>query len=127
MKISQKQIDAVSALAGPKRYEHFIKVVADRQEVWGLYKDGWALAATDDGQKVFPVWPAKEYAELCAEKEWRGYEAEPFSLDDFMSELLPNLQSDRVLIGIFYTPLNNGITPEIEQVLSDLERELENY
>jgi len=127
MKISQKQIDAVSALAGPKRYEHFIKVVADRQEVWGLYKDGWALAATDDGQKVFPVWPAKEYAELCADKEWMGYEAESFSLDDFMGELLPNLQSDRVLIGIFYTPVNNGITPEIEQVLNDLELELENY
>lgn len=127
MKINQKQIDAVTALIGPKRYEHFVKVIADSQEVWGLYKDGWALAATDDNQKVFPVWPAKEYAELCAKKEWIGYEAESFSLDEFMNELLPNLKSDGVLIGIFYTPLKGGVTPTIEQLLNDIERELENY
>ncbi|MEQ1187758.1 MULTISPECIES: DUF2750 domain-containing protein [Acinetobacter] len=127
MKISQKQIDAVIALEGAKRYKHFIKVIADTQEVWGLYKDGWALAGTEDNQKVFPVWPAKEYAELCAEHEWGGYEAELISLDDFMNELLPTLKDDEVLIGIFYTPLNNGVTPEIEEVLNDLELELENY
>ena len=127
MKLSQKQIDAVIALEGSKRYKHFIKVIADTQEVWGLYKDGWALAGTEDNRKVFPVWPAKEYAELCAENEWVGYEAEPISLEDFMNELLPTLKDDEVLIGIFYTPLNNGLTPEIGQVLNDLELELENY
>lgn len=36
MKISQKQIDAVIALEGAKRYKHFIKVIADTQQVWGL-------------------------------------------------------------------------------------------
>lgn len=127
MKLSQKQIDAIIALDGSNRYKHFIKVIADTQEVWGLYKDGWALAGTEDNQKVFPVWPAKEYAELCAESEWGGYEAELISLDDFMNELLPTLKDDEVLIGIFYTPLNNGVTPEIEQILNDLEHELENY
>ncbi|CAI3123355.1 hypothetical protein MWMV2_MWMV2_01180 [Acinetobacter oleivorans] len=44
-----------------------------------------------------------------------------------MNELLPTLKDDEVLIGIFYTPLNNGVTPEIEQVLNDLELELKNY
>lgn len=127
MRISQKQIDAVIALESTKRYRHFIKVIADTQEVWGLYKDGWALAGTEDNQKVFPVWPAKKYAELCAENEWVGYEAEPFSLDDFMNELLPTLKDDEVLIGVFYTPLDNGVTSEIGQVLKDLEFELENY
>lgn len=127
MKLSQKQIDAVIALDGSKRYKHFIKVIADTQEVWGLYKDGWALAGTEDKRKVFPVWPVKEYAELCSENEWVGYEAELFPLDDFVNELLPTLKDDEVSIGIFYTPLNNGITPEIGQVLNDLEHELENY
>jgi hypothetical protein len=127
MKINQKQIESVIALPGPKRYEHFIKVVADWEEVWGLYQDGWALAATDDGQKVFPVWPAKEYAELCAAKEWSGYKPESFSLTDFMEELLPNLKSDGVLPGVFYTPSDKGVTPTVDQVLADLNKELENY
>lgn len=47
------------------------------------------------------MWPAKEYAELCAENEWVGYEAEPFSLDDFMNELFSTLKDDEVLIGVF--------------------------
>lgn len=44
-----------------------------------------------------------------------------------MNELLPTLKDDEILIGIFYTPLNNGITPEIGQILNDLKFELENY
>lgn len=127
MKISQKRIESVVALPGSKRYEHFIKVAADCEEVWGLYQDGWALAATDDGQKVFPVWPSKEYAELCKEKEWAGYEAESFSLADFMDELLPNLKSDGVLLGVFYTPSDKGTTPTVDQVIQDLNHELGNY
>lgn len=127
MKINPKQIESVTALDGPKRYEHFVKVVADWEEVWGLYQDGWALASSDDGQQVFPLWPAKEYAQLCADKEWNGYKPESFSLEDFMTELLPNLKNDGVLPGIFYTPSDNGMTPTVDQLLADLNEELENY
>ncbi|MDX3775642.1 DUF2750 domain-containing protein [Chromatiaceae bacterium AAb-1] len=127
MKISQKQIESVLALSGMKRYEHFIKIVVDWEEVWGLYQDGWAMAATEEGQNVFPLWPAKEYAELCAKDEWAGYKAESFSLSDFMNELLPNLKNDSVLPGIFYTPSDKGVTPTVNQVLDDLKKELENY
>lgn len=70
MQVNPKQMEAVLALPGIKRFEHFIKVIADWQEVWGLYQDGWALAAADDGTTVFPLWPAKEYAQVCAENEW---------------------------------------------------------
>ena len=127
MKLNQKQINSVIALPGPKRYEHFVKVVCDWEEVWGLYSDGWALAITDDGQQVFPLWPAKEYAALCANKDWQGYSPESFSLEDFMSELLPNLKSDGVLPGVFYTSSDRGVTPPIDQLQADLNKELENY
>ena len=75
MALNPKQIAAVMALPGPRRFEHFIKVVADRQQVWGLYDDGWALAGTDDGAAVFPFWPAEEYALACVANEC-GIEAE---------------------------------------------------
>lgn len=127
MKINQRQIDAILALPSSKRYEHFIKVVADCQEVWGLYDKGWALAATDAGETVFPLWPAQEYAALCAEKEWSGYAPEPFSLDDLLNELLPKLKQDGVLLGVFYTPSDKGVTPGIDQFMDDLSRELDRY
>jgi hypothetical protein len=127
IKIGQKQIDAVLALSANKRYEYFIKVVADWEEVWGLYQNGWALAATDTGAPVFPLWPAKEYANLCAKKEWSGYIPEVISLESFMVELVPNLKADSVLVGVFYTPENRGITPPLDKLVTDISHELEKY
>ena len=127
MKINQKQIDAVLKLSGAERYQHFVKKIADWEEVWGLYQDGWALLETENNQQAFPVWPAKEYAELCAQNEWSGYEPESFSLDDFMEELLPNLSNDGVLPAVFMTPSCKGVTIDASQLISDLNKELENY
>lgn len=127
MKVNSKQLAAVVALPGNKRYEHFIKVVTDNEQIWGLYNDGWALAADDNGTTVFPMWPAKEYAEICTEKEWAGYQPKAFSLDDLFNELLPKLKRDGVLPGVFFTPNSKGLTPPIEQLKHDINNELKNY
>ena len=127
MHVNPKQMEAVLALPGIKRFEHFIKVIADWQEVWGLYQEGWALAAADDGTTVFPLWPAKEYAQVCAENEWRGYEPRSISLSDFTDVLLPKLKADGVLPGIFFTPSSKGLTPSIDELKAALDAELQNY
>lgn len=127
MQVNPKQMETVLALPGIQRFEHFIKVIADWQEVWGLYQDGWALAAADDGTTVFPLWPAKEYAQVCAENEWRGYEPRSVSLSDFTDVLLPKLKADGVLPGIFFTPSSKGLTPSIDELKGALDAELQNY
>lgn len=127
MKVSPKQMEALLALPGVARFEHFIKVIADWQEVWGLYQGGWALAAADDGTTIFPLWPAKEYAQVCAANEWTGYEPRSISLDDFTEVLLPKLKLDGVLPGVFFTPASKGVTPSIYELSSALEAELKNY
>ncbi len=128
MKISQKQLEAVIALPAPKRYSHFIKLVADNEQVWGLYCNGWALAATDEGnQAVFPVWPAREYAELCQASTWS--ECAPKSIDiyEFIDTVIPELREDGIKIYIFYLPNNCGVIPEYQQLLEDLNSELARY
>jgi hypothetical protein len=128
MKINQKQFEAVTALSGDKRYECFIKTIADTEVVWALWEDGWALATDDiSGQPVFPFWPALEYAKACAINEWGGYEPSSLPLDEFMNELLPKLKEDGVLPGIFFTSEGKGPTPSIEQLLDDIHLEFENY
>lgn len=122
-----KQLAGVFALPADKRFWHFIKMVADREKAWGLYQDGWAMAGTDDGEMVFPLWPAREYAEACALDNWTGYEASEIPLDDLMNELLPKLKADGVLPGILPTPGGNGATPPVEDVLAALEEELQRY
>ncbi|RZN07562.1 DUF2750 domain-containing protein [Bradyrhizobium genosp. SA-3] len=127
MRAPPKQMAAVLALPGIKRFEHFVKVVADRQALWGLYRDGWALAAADDGATVFPLWPAEEYAEVCASNEWSGYEPRSITLSDFIEVLLPKLQQDGVLPGVFFTPASKGVTPSADELKSALEAELQKY
>jgi hypothetical protein len=127
MKITPKQIEAVLALPSNIRFKHFIKVVADWGEVWGLYQDGWALAATDDGEPVFPLWPAKEYAQICAINEWSGYEPRSINLNNFLEVFLLKLKADGVLPGVFLTPKSKGITPSVDELQSAIETELKKY
>lgn len=127
MKISSKQMDAVLRLSGAARFEHFVKVVADRQEAWGLYDGGWALAATDDGTPVFPLWPASEYAEICAEKEWTGHVPRSMTLVDLVDLLLPRLRADGVLPGVFSTPSSKGVTLSCDELRAALDAELAKY
>ncbi|MFZ5638570.1 MAG: DUF2750 domain-containing protein [Pseudomonadota bacterium] len=127
MAISKKQLESVIALPGQKRFEIFIKSIADWQQAWGLYQDGWALAATDDGVTVFPLWPAKEYAEVCAENEWENFEPRPISLEDLLEALLPRLKNDGILPGVFYTPSSNGVTPSVDELVGAINEELEKY
>lgn len=124
IKLGAQQLADVVTLSAPQRYAHFVRQVAETGEVWGLYRDGWALARTDDGSLVFAMWPASEFADLCAEFEWDGYEPLAFPLDDLVQDLLPQLEEDGVLPGIFYTPGDRGLTPTIYMLRVDLERAL---
>jgi len=127
MIVDQRQMQAVLALPGDRRFLHFVKVVADRQEAWGLYQDGWALAATDDGVPVFPLWPAREYAEACAVGAWVDYSPRGIKLDDITTQLLPRLNEDGVLPGIFMTTKDKAVTPTIGELLESIEAELKKY
>jgi hypothetical protein len=126
MKLAPKQIAAVTALDGPERYRHFIKQVADTQEVWALYADGWAMAQTDTGEEVLPFWPAPEYAVACAVGDWADFKPRSVTVEDFY-ELLDKLEDDGVLPGVFYTPSDKGVVPTHDQLRDDLLEELENY
>lgn len=128
MKISQKQVEAVTALPGPKRYWHFIKVVADQEQVWGLYNNGWALAATnEENQTVFPVWPALEYAELCKASTWPECTPKPIEIDEFIETVIPELREEGIKLCIFYLATNSGVVPEYDEFLNDLNSELAQY
>jgi len=122
--MTQQQIEAVLKLEGPARYDHFIKVVADRGQAWGLHCDGWALAGEAEGIPVFPLWPAKEYAELCAAGDWSGYQPQAIDVDDIFDGLLPSLRERNTLLGVFPTPEGKGVVPDLEDFERDLTTEL---
>ena len=127
MPISQKQVEALLQLPPPQRYDHFIKRVVGWRKLWGLYRDGWAMSETADGQPVFPLWPEREYAALCASEDWVGYEPREIELDEFLAELLPLLAQQGVHPGVFFIPEEGSIDITSIQLQRDLEQELAKY
>jgi len=124
MNLNQKKIENVLRLPAQKRYSHFIKVAADQRKVWGLFSDGWAIAETIDGRLAFAFWPAREYAEMCAQGIWFGYQPREIDLDTLFEILLPKLRGANTQAGVFPTPNDKGILPDIDQLEADLRNEL---
>jgi hypothetical protein len=124
---SEKEIQAVLRLDGTARFRHFVKRVADSEMAWGMWKDGWALMANSDGTEVFPLWPAREYAELHRSGDWADYEVREIALVDLIDELVPKLAQHGVLPGVFPTPTGTGVTLSPEEFAAAIRTELENY
>ncbi len=125
---SAQEMQAVLSLSGAQRYERFVKEVADWEEAWGLFQNGWALASNStDERKVFPLWPSQEYARACAKDIWERFEPTPIALDDLVNDLLPKLQRDGALVGVFYTPEGKGVTRQPSDLAEDLRRESAEY
>ncbi|WP_148631141.1 DUF2750 domain-containing protein [Bacillus sp. E214] len=124
--MNQKELDSIIKQPSNIRYEYFIKKVADYEEVWGLYDDGWATAQDDDGNMLIPFFPRKEFAEYCAVNEWNNFKAEPIDLNEFIENWLVGMRKDRVKPSVF--PINeDSVMVEIDVLLRDLNSELENY
>jgi len=122
-----KQIATVINLSAPQRYDHFIKRVADRDMVWGLYADGWARAGTVNGTPVFPIWPEKEYAKLCAVGEWKDFTPTKIALEELLHELIPSLRARKTALGVFPTPEDKGIVPDLSDFVDDILNELDKF
>ena len=119
---SEKEIQAVLRLDGPSRYEHFIKRIVDTEEVWGLWKSGWALMENSEGLPVFPLWPAREYAELNRIGDWADYEPKAISLLELLDDLLPSFTKRGILPGVFPTPGGKGVTPTADELATTLRK-----
>lgn len=124
MAMNEKKFNALLNQLGPKRHSHFVKVAADLRQVWGLHSEGWALAATNEGDKVFPLWPSREFAEACADREWSGYVPKEIDLTTLLDALIPKLRASATLAAVFPTPSNKGVTPDLSQLEADIRFEL---
>ena len=126
-RVTQKEIEQVSALDGPARYAHFIKRVADWEQVWGLHtRGGWALADSE-GVEAFPLWPHPEYAKLQAQGQWQNYVPEPIQLEAFLGEWLPDMQDKLVQLAVFPVGNFQAVIVPASKLLQDIKAELKNY
>jgi hypothetical protein len=126
--VRDRELSAVLKMAPEKRYGYFVKRVADWQTAWALWKDGWILLGTPNGEEHFPLWPAKEFAEACAGPlGFDGAVAEPIDLDRLRGELMNKLTKRGVGVAVFPDFAGSAASVDPVALDRDLEVELAKY
>ncbi|CAO5682433.1 MAG: hypothetical protein HEEMFOPI_01672 [Holosporales bacterium] len=122
--MKQEKIVGILNSSKDKKYKYFLSKVVDQAYLWGLYKDGWAMASDEVGNKILPLWPENEFAQICVEKEWIDYIPEKIDIYEFIEKYIDELFHNDIQISIFYTPEDIGIVCNHEFLKKDLKLEL---
>jgi hypothetical protein len=117
---SHERMQAVLRLPAARRYAYFLQRVVESGQVWGLEAEGWALALDDDGRDVLPLWPAPEFAAICANRLWEGFQPRSIPLTQLMDSVLPQLAEEGIPVGIFFTPEGQGHPMSARELLEAL-------
>ncbi|MGE0487808.1 MAG: DUF2750 domain-containing protein [Vulcanimicrobiota bacterium] len=128
MSISPKEFENVSALSGVGRFSHFVKRVADWEELWSLRSpDGWVLRGDEGGGEYVPVWPRAEYALACATDIWADCAPAPIALDEWFAKWTPGMAKDGRRVEVFPTPFASGLVLAPEELAQALREECARY
>ncbi|MBK6907477.1 MAG: DUF2750 domain-containing protein [Rhodocyclaceae bacterium] len=119
--LSQKELESVSRLSIEARLAHFVKRVADWEEVWSLRNsEGWVLTLATEGQEAAPFWPHPAYATACAQDIWVDCEPQAIDLAAFMEKWLPGLAKEKKVVAVFPAPSSSGALIHPESLLQAL-------
>ena len=123
--LNDKHLENALAMPGPKRYEYFVKRVADWGTLYSLQSpSGWAVAEDKCGFKLLPVWPHKSFAELCKNGDWSDCITTAITLAEWFDDLGKTLTAESMKVTVFNLPNGRGVVVEPDRLSQDLREEL---
>ncbi|MDG6896203.1 DUF2750 domain-containing protein [Volucribacter amazonae] len=97
-----KEIESVLSLSKEKLYKTFLLRISDSEKIWILCdKDNILYYGDNDNNQYFPIWPEKEFAEMCAINEWSNSKPVCIELEEFLTEYIPELIDNNIYLSIF--------------------------
>lgn len=128
MKISDREIEAVSKLNAFQRYQYFIKRVADSEKMYilGTEEENFALAKVDNNI-LFSVWPTPEFALLCNVDQWKNFNVREITLEEFEDHIVDEIGNNNWLINVFSTRNKSGFVVDLDEFARDLNEEMKRY
>jgi hypothetical protein len=127
-KVNDKELAAVSALSGPKRYAYLVGNVADWEEIWALRgAAGFILVAGPDEKELVPVWPHRSFAEAWSAANGGEHQAVAISLNDWLQKWTPGLKNDNRGVAVFPVPSGQGVIVTPDRLHEDLVSECSQY
>ena len=128
MKITNKEIEAVSQLEAFQRYEYFIKRVADSEKMYTLVDENGYFAIADiENSAVLSVWPAFEFAENNAVDEWGSYSVKEITIEEFEEDIIDIIEKNNWLINVFSIKGKSGFIVDLNEFAKDLSIEMQKY
>lgn len=105
-------------------YDAFVTEVKQTRQVWGLNSDeGWATcpSAFFEETDVIPFWSNQAAAQVHCTEEWSNYKPEAISLDEFLTDWLPGMHEDDVMVGPNWDEELEGLEVEPQDVATELD------
>jgi len=133
MKITEQEIKSVSALDFTKRYDYFIKRVADWESIWAMYNDelGYALNIDKSNKNYLFLFPNEAFTNLyiANDIDFRDFKATEIDINKFIDELSHKFISKNVDSAfVFPVPNGDGFNIEIKKLCEDIKNYIEeNY
>jgi hypothetical protein len=122
---SHNELSAIESYSENERLHYFLTRVIESEEVWGLSNpSGWVMREQDE-QAILPVWPYRILAAKCTGNKWKDYVPGAVSLEHFVYNLLPTMNSQDIYVEIMPTSNQPGILMNAKQLASLFEGMLE--
>lgn len=128
MKVTEKEVAAVSLLTPFNRYQYFIKRVADSERLYTLIDADrqWAISELE-GNDLFPVWSAREFAEQNAIEQWSGFSVKEVTIEQFEDDVIDEIEENGYLINVFPVKEKSGFIVKLIEFARDLNEEMRKY
>lgn len=122
------EVQSVILLSPQQRYEYFIKKVGDNEMMYTLADDSGNFGISDlENAGLFPLWPAREFAELCKVNGWSNYSVKEVPLEYFNVTVVKLIDSENYLINVFPIAGRTGFIVDIDEFTRDINCELEKF
>ena len=123
MSLGESDIKAILDLSPAERYRYFIDRVEEKNEVWSLFDEGWATSEDKQGNTLLPLWPDKEFAELCIAGHWSTFKAKAIPMSEVLNDMIPSLRTADILPGVFYVVGEGSVDISFDELDEDLRAE----
>jgi hypothetical protein len=128
IRITDQEIEAVSALDPFNRYQYVLKRIADSEVLYSLVnqKGSWAISELKDN-KLFPIWSAHVFAKRCALDAWAGFECKEVTLETFQEVLIDFIEEENLLLNVFPVGIKTGFVVDVNEFVRDVVDGLNRY
>ncbi|MCL6265158.1 DUF2750 domain-containing protein [Flagellimonas myxillae] len=128
MNLNSKEIESVSKLEPFKRYNYFIKKIADFEEIWTIVDKHGELALSDiEENTLISFWTAEAFIKSNLYGNWENCIPFKITLDDFEDIFAPLIVDNNYLINVFPVNGKSGFVVNLDEFIRDLNDELEKY